>query len=152
MVVNIFNSVTNMLPKTFKSESNSINLLNYRIFYRSTKSGWMSPRANIIFIHVSNGNFHNIIAEYIQLTIQYITAHINTFLENPTRQAQNKVQMYHCITNSLTSVLQLNIVPEEIKYIIIHTPVGGTLFKCLVYNSSTKTRSTANHLQENRIN
>ena len=74
------------------------------------------------------------------------------FIGQQTRQAQNSVQLFHCLTNSITESVQLKIVADSNKYMDDETPVGELLFKLMMQNSIIDTRATATHLKENLTN
>ena len=76
----------------------------------------METGANIIIIPNSMGTPRNLITEYERLTVEYIETNIQQFIGQQTRQAQNSVQLFHCLTKSMTEAVHLKIVTESDKY------------------------------------
>ena len=83
---------------------------------RAKQSGWTETGANIITIPNSSGTPRNLITEYERLTVEYIEKNIQQFIGQQTRQAQNSVQLFHCLTKSMTEAVHLKIVTESDKY------------------------------------
>ena len=140
------------LPDPFNGESKPINLFNEKLAERVKQSGWMEAGANIIMIQDSGGTPRNLITEYGRLTVEDIEANMQNFIGQQTRQAQNSVQLFQCLTNSMTEAAHLKIVVESSKYMDDDTPVGELLFKLMMQKAIIDTRATATHLRENITN
>ena len=61
--------------------------------------------------------------------MENIEANIQHFIGQRSRQAQNSVQIFHCLKNSMTEATDLKIVAESDKYMYNETPVGELMFK-----------------------
>jgi len=85
---------------------------------RAEKSGWLALNANIIDIDRPNLPQVNLITGYGQLTMQNIEDHATQYAALQTRQAQNAVQMYHFVIDSLSEDGRLRIIAEKAKYTI----------------------------------
>jgi hypothetical protein len=99
-----------------------------------------------------NSVLRNLIHNYGQLTPEYVAAFLTTFIGQETRQAQNDVHLYYCITNTLDERGHLRIVSEAESYTMGGTLSGIMLFKLLMRKANTDTGSTASHLRENLTN
>jgi hypothetical protein len=77
---------------------------------------------------------------------------VATFIGQETRQAQNDVQLYYCIANTLDERGRLRIVSEAESYTVEGTHSGVMLFKLLMRNANTDTRATASQLREKLTN
>ena len=75
----------------------------------------METGANIIMIVDSNKTQRNLITEYGRLIEEDIKANIQKSIGLQTRQSQNSVQLFHCLTNSMTEAAHLHIVAEPEK-------------------------------------
>ena len=85
----------------------------------------------------------NLINEYGRLTVEYIEANIQNFIIHRSCKAQNSVQLFHCLTNSMTEAVHLNIVSKLDNYMDNETPVGEFLLKPMMQKSVINTRKTA---------
>ena len=107
----------------------------------------MEAGANIIMIPDSMGTPRNLKAEYGRLTVEDIEANILHFIGYNARQAKNSVQLFHCLTNSMTEAAHLKIVPESDKYMYNETPVVELLLKPMMQKAVIDTRETDNGLR-----
>jgi hypothetical protein len=108
------------------------------------QSGWNAPGTFIMMIPYVDGVLRHLIHNYGQLTPE--AAFVTTFIGQETRQAQNDVQLYYCITNTLDERGNLRIVSEAKSYTMGGTHSGIMLFKLPTRKATTDTRATASQL------
>jgi hypothetical protein len=90
-----------------------------------------------------NGVLRHLIHNYGKLTPEDVAAFVTTFIGQETRQAQNDVQLYYCIANTLDKRGHLRIVSEAESYTMGGTHRAIMLFKLLMRKANTDTRATA---------
>ena len=112
----------------------------------------MEAEVNIIIISNYTATPRNIITEYGRLAMEDIEANIHKFIRQHSRQAHNYVQLFHCLTKSMTEAAHLKIVAESDKYMDIKTPVGRFLLKLIIQIAVINTRETAIYLRYNLAN
>ena len=112
----------------------------------------MEYGANIIIIPDSKGTPRKLIPEYGRLTMKNIEANIQNFIGQQSRQSKNSVQLFHCITNSMTEAAHLKILEESNKYMEDETPVGELLLKLMMQKTFINTGATYTHRIENLTN
>ena len=100
----------------------------------------------------SNRTTRNLITEYGRLTVEDIETNIQQLIRQQTRQSQNSVQLFHCLTNYMTEAAHLKIVAELEKYMEGDTSVGVLLLKLIMQKTFIETRSTFTYLRENLAN
>ena len=76
-----------------------------------------------------------------------IEENMQNFIGHKIRQSQNSVQIFHCLTNSMTEASHLNIVVESINYMDDETPVSELILKLMMQKSIIDTKYTATHLR-----
>jgi hypothetical protein len=86
-----------------------------------------------------DGVLRQLVHNYVQLTPEDVSAFVATFIGQETHQAQNYVQFYYCISNTLDECGHLRIVYEAESYTIEGTHSGVMLFKLLM-KRQTRTR------------
>eukprot|EP00957_Ditylum_brightwellii_P201562 15326237-Ditylum_brightwellii.AAC.1 len=106
----------------FDADSKQVNLFCKALQDRAKKSGWDLARDNMITISDTNSQNCNLILQ----------------------QAQNSVQLYHCLKNSITDTAKLKILAETEKYIVTGYQLGKLLFKLLMQKAVIDTGATAN--------
>ena len=144
----IFAAATASLPHKFDAESKTVNQFCEDLRDRAIKAGWGEGAADILTIPDADGNNRNLIANYGQLTPEDIRAHVATYIAAQGRRAQNAVQMYHCIMESLTEEGKNKVLAETSKYTVQNELVGPLLFKLLIQKAIVDTRATASHMRE----
>lgn len=145
----MFTSATTALPVLFTGNPNDINTFSEKVMDRAQVAGWGTGAGNILDVpNIAGTKTYNIIHQYGCLTMEDVRAHASTYMANDVRTAQNQVQMYHAIMNSLTSEAHLKIITETDKYTVNGTPIGTALFKCLMQKTIIDTKSTTNHLRQ----
>ena len=147
--IKLYNAATASLPKKFDLDSKNANVFCEQLMSRAHESGWNQPGGDIVSIPDDNGVILNLITNYAQLTKANILICVRTYIGNQNRRAQNSVQLYYCLINSLTEEAQPKIVEETDEYYEQQTPVGELLFKLLIRKATVDSRSTASHLRDN---
>jgi len=145
----LFRDACSPLVCLFDIDSKGVNLFCEKLNERAEKAGWLAPGGNILDIPDDGGTNRNLITEYGRLSMDNIDDHVQTFFGGHNRQAQNDIQIYHCISNSLTPDGQDKIVDETEEYTIGDTPVGIKFLKHILDRATVDTRSTASHLRQN---
>ena len=147
--IKLYNAATASLPNKFDLDSKNANVFCEQLMSRAHESGWNQPGGDILSTLDDNGVTRNLITNYAQLTKANILISVRTYIGNQNRRAQNSVQLYYCLVNSLTEEAQLMIVEETDEYYEQQTPVGELLFKLLIQKATVDSRSTASHLRDN---
>ena len=127
-------------------------MFNEKLAERAKQSMWMEVGANVIMITGSEGTPRNVITEYVRLAMEKNEANIQNSIGQSCCQAQNSVQLFHCLTNSMTEAAHLKIVLESDKYIHNEKPVGELLFKLMMQKSIIIKMATSTHMRENLNN
>eukprot|EP00957_Ditylum_brightwellii_P146753 11172465-Ditylum_brightwellii.AAC.1 len=150
--IKLFQATTESLPVTFAAESKQVNLFCEALGERASKAGWNLLGGDMINIPDTNRVNRNLITTYVRLTKENIMTFVTAYQGGQIRQAQNFVQLFHCIKNSLPKTATLKILAESQSYTIGGNPVGELLFKLLTSKEVMDTRATASHLRENITN
>jgi hypothetical protein len=101
---------------------------------------------NILEIPVAGIN-KNLLNAYGQISLVNIQTHVQTYIAQPTRDAQSLFIMYECLTKSLT-VEALNDVLTEIDTFTEGDLQSGPLFLYVIINKAAiNTRSTTTHVR-----
>ena len=101
------------------------------------RAGWHAGAGDILMIPDDNRVNCNLIMNYGQLTLQNVQAHVNTYIQQQTRCAQNSRQMFKCISNSVMEDAHLKIIVETETYMRQGTEAGPILFKLLTQKSNS---------------
>jgi hypothetical protein len=93
----------------------------------------------------------NLITEHGMITMEQVRAHALTYADLPTRDAQNAVQMYACLTESFSKEAKIKLRSdlEQARVGPNSTPSGPLLLKLFIIKSTTDTRSTMAYVRRN---
>ena len=84
----------------------------------------------------------NLIEHYGSITMAQVLTHAQTYLATNTRHAQNSMQIYACLSQSLTDEAKDKVALESSKYTIGGVTEGLLFFKVLVGVAQVDTRAT----------
>jgi hypothetical protein len=150
--IRLWNAASATLPVKWTVDSEGMGWFNEHVVDREMQSGWNTAGASIMMIPDMDGVLRHLVHNYRQLTPEDVSAFVATFIGQETRQVQNDVQFYYCISNTLDKRGHLRIVSEAESYNMEGTHSGIMLFKLLVRKANTDARATASQHQENLTN
>ena len=114
--VKIYNKASLELLHKFHCNPKSVSMFCKKLKDRAYKLGQETARGDIINILDSKGIKHNLITEYGRLTEADIRNHTLTYVAIHSQRAQNNVQFYAYLSNSLTKEGHIKIIQEMEKY------------------------------------
>jgi hypothetical protein len=114
---------------------------------RAMRSGW----SGIINIPQDMTNpvadTVNLITNFGEISTDKILAHAQSYVATPTRNAQNSMQLYHCLMNSMSKAGKSKITVWKHDYNINGLPSGALLLKVIIRESHIDTRATVRHIR-----
>ena len=144
-------ATTDLLPEEFDGTLDTVKVFSELLTQRATEAGWHAGAGDILSIPDSNGTIHNLITNYGQLTLKNVQAHVDTYIQQQNCHAQNSIQMFKCISSSITEAAPLEIITETETYTRHGAEAGPILFKLLMQKAIIDTRSTTNYFCENLL-
>jgi hypothetical protein len=146
---NLFNKGAEALPirlangeRGFDGKVHNLNHFLSFIKQRANVFAWH----NILEIPVAGVN-KNLLDAYGQISLVNVRTHVQTYIAQPTRDAQNSFMMYECLSKSLT-VEALNDVLTDIETFTEGDLQSGPLFLYAIINKAAiNTRSTTTHVR-----
>ena len=142
-------AATDLLPEEFNGTSDTVKVFSELLMQHATEAGWHAGDGNILSIPDSNGTIRNLITNYGQLTLENVQAHVDMYIQQQNHHAQNSVQMFKCISSSITEAAHLKIIMETETYTRHGAEAGPILFKLLMQKAIVDTCSTMNYFHEN---
>lgn len=117
---------------------------------RADAFGWSRP-GGILWVAPDNKQGTakiNVLENYGVISLERITEHETTYVNSPTRAAQDDRMFYECMMNSITIEGKAKLNMHEGQYKIgEETPSGLCLFKVLVRESYLDSKATANMIR-----
>ena len=147
--VKICNKASSELSQKFDCNSKNASMFGEKLKDRAQESGWETADGDIMNIPDSEGVNRNLITECGRLTEEDIRTHALGYVTDPSRRAQNNVQLCLCLSTSLTEEGHIKVMQETEKYQINQVPIGTLFFKLLMSKAAVDTRAAASHMREN---
>jgi hypothetical protein len=114
--IKLWNAASATLPANWAVDSEGLSRFNEHVVDREMQSGWNATGASIMMIPDVDGVLRQLVHNYGQLTQEDVSMFVATFIGQDTRQAQNDVQFYYCIANTLDERGHLRMVSEAESY------------------------------------
>ena len=153
-----YNQAAAALPVIFDGEPDGVLDFSENIENRGIESGWYEPAANVMVVNCARPavppmvgivNFaFDILTAFEQVSEEECEAHVRTYHVMQTRQAQNDVQFYYCVWNSLNDSSRSKILTESRRYVLNGIPSGVMLFKVLMVEILIDTRAAATMVRQ----
>jgi hypothetical protein len=89
----------------------------------------------------------NFLDNYGVVTLGMVRDHASTYVNSHSRNAQNSVQLYHCLMNSLSLAGRSKITIWNADYIVAGQRSGVALLKVIIRESDLDTHATAAHIR-----
>jgi hypothetical protein len=130
--IKLWNAASATLPAKWTVDSEGLIRFNEHAVDREMQYGWNSPGASIMMVPDMDGLLRHLVHKFGNLTAQYVTSFVETFIGQETHQAQNDVQLYYCIANTLGERGHLRIMSEADSYTMEGTHIEIMLFKLIM--------------------
>jgi hypothetical protein len=92
-------------------------------------------------------NTLSLLTQYGRLTLEQVRAHAATYIALPNRAAQDSMQLYTCLSNSISKEAKAKVMIWREDYYVNNLPSGAALLKVLIRESHIDSRATVLHLR-----
>lgn len=130
------------LDHEFDLETDGLQMFLSSLEHRSLTTGWDFN------IPVGDGNNLNLVRNYGQISLQQVRAHVDTYSNTESRQAQNSRHLFLCIMASLTKEATAHMILFANQYTSNGQPSGMLLLKLIVTESHVDTNATITIMRE----
>jgi hypothetical protein len=89
------------------------------------------------------------LTSYGQISAANVKAHVQTYIDQPTRDAQNSFMMYECLTKSLTGPALNEVITETATFTVNNIQSGPLFLFAIIKKAAINTRSTTTHVRTN---
>ena len=91
----------------------------------------------------------NLLTEYGQLSLDQVRDHVETYINQPVRAAQDSMQLYLCIKATLTKEGEASVMLKQEDFTVLGTPSGVALLKVVINESYIDTNATTRTIRDN---
>jgi len=150
--VKLYKTNISKLPVEITAAPEDLVLTLEEIRARVETANWMAIVTIPVGVDAAGATItKNLITKHGMITMEQVRAHALTYVDTETRNAQNAVQMYTCLTESFTKEAKIKIRPDiQLSRVGPNdTPSGPLLLKLFITKSTTDTRSTMAYVRRN---
>jgi len=140
-------AVQPLQEELFNCEPQGIKVFLSALEDRAMVSGWdfvLEIPKDIANIH---DNLVNITQHYGEVTLEQIRVHATSYVMNRGRGAQDSMQLYQCLMNSISKEARARVMVWKKDYYIGELPSGSALLKVIIRESHIDTRATVRHIR-----
>jgi len=143
------NAIDKLSDELFDCESEGLRDFLELIRARSEVMGW-SQSALSIPVDVNNnlGDTQDFLSHYGEIDLEHCREHALTYYNQQNRAAQDSMQLYTCIMNSLSRTGRNKITGFRSQYTINGVPIGILLLKVVVRESYIDTNATTTYIRD----
>ncbi len=144
----IYTSATKELDDTkYDGEAHGLTAFLELLGERATNFGWDS---SILMIPIPGETPKNLLSEYGTIPMEPIRTHEESYIDTPTRNAQDTNLLYECIMNSISSECKAKLTIWKREYKVGPLPSGNLLLKVLIRECHLDTNATVGGIR-NRL-
>jgi hypothetical protein len=132
----------------FNCEASALFTFIGTIDDRGDQNGWHNSILSVpVDINQPLGDATNLITSCGTVALEHIQAHALTYVATQTRAAQDSIQLYLCIMNSLTKAGKSRVKIWKNQYTVGGFKSGACLLKVIIRESHIDTNATTGHIR-----
>jgi hypothetical protein len=144
----LFAKATAPIDPKYNLEEGKLRIFIDQIRQRGKIYGWQQ----ILNVADSTGNIQDITTHYGKLSIDDCLSHALTYVNTPTRRAQDAAMLFQFLHNSLTDSAKLLLMSDADVYTVAGESDGVVFFKLIVGRASIDTNAKVNMLRQKIAN
>ena len=124
-------------------------LYNKAIFLASVRD--RARRFNwqrLITVPIDDGTTRNLLTHYGQVSLDNTRAHATSYVNTPTRNAQDNDMFYYFLADSLTSDFRTTVLLYADVYTVANVPVASALLKQIIILTRVDNPASTMHIRE----
>ena len=99
-------------------------------------------------VPIDDGTTRNILTHYGQVSLENTRAHATTYVNTPTRDAQDNDMFYYFLVDSLTNEFRTTVLLYSEVYTVTNVPVASSLLKQIIILTRVDNPASTMHIRE----
>lgn len=145
----IYSEAIKPVEPAFDCTAGGLKVFLSRIADKATGYGWTTILEVPQDIAHPDDDLMNILTEYGRISIQQVRDHVQTYLANQSRAAQESMQLYMCLKASLTKEGEAMIMLQADSFTVNNVQSGVLLLKVIINESYIDTNATTRTIRDN---
>ena len=97
---------------------------------------------------IDDGTTWNLLTHYGQVSLNITRAHAATYMNTPTRDAQDNDMFYYFLADSLTNEFHTTVILYADIYMVTNVPVASSLLKQIIILTRVDSPASTMHIRE----
>ena len=137
----IYSEAIKPVEPAFDCTAGGLKVFLSRIADKATGYGWTAILEVPQDVAHPDDDLMNILTEYGRISIQQVRDHVETYLTNESRAAQESMQLYMCLKASLTKEGEATIMLQADSFTMDNVQSGVLLLKVIINESYIDTNA-----------
>ena len=140
----LYNKAISPLDTKFDGEADNLAVFLASVRDRARRFNWQ----RLITVPIDDGTTRNLLTHYGQVTLDNTRAHATTYVNTPTRDAQDNDMFYYFLADSLTSDFRTTVLLYADVYTVTNVPVASALLKQIIILTRVDNPASTMHIRE----
>ena len=140
----LYNKAISPLEEKFDGDADNLAVLLASVHDRARRFNWH----RLITVPIDDGTTRNILTHYGQVSLENTRAHATTYVNTPTRDAQDNDMFYYFFADSLTNEFRANVLLYSEVYTVTNVPVASSLLKQIIILTRVDNPASTMHIRE----
>ena len=140
----LYNKAIAPLEAKFDGEADNLAVFLASMCDRARRFNWHC----LITVPIDDGTTRNLPTHYRQVSLDNTRAHGATYMNTPTRDAQDNDMFYYFLAVSLTNKFRMTVLLYADTYTVTNVPVASALLKQLIILTRVDLPASTMHIRE----
>ena len=140
----LYNKAIAPLEAKFDGEADILAVFLASVRDRARRFNWH----RLITVPIDDGTTRNLLTHYGQVSLDNARAHATTYVNTPTRDAQDNDMFYYFLADSLTNEFRATVLLYTDTYTVTNVPVASALLKRIIILTRVDNPASTMHIRE----
>ena len=140
----LYNKAISPLDTKFDGETDNLAVFLASVRDRARRFNWQW----LITVPIDDGTTRNLLTHYGQVSLDNTRAHATTYVNTPTRDAQDNDMFYYFLADSLTSDFCTTVLLYADIYTVTNVPVASALLNQIIILTRVDNPASTMHIRE----
>ena len=143
----LYNKAIAPLEAKFDGEADNLAVFLASVRDRARRFNWH----RLITVPIDDGTTRNLLTHYGQVSLENTRTHATSYINTPTRDAQDNDMFYYFLSDSLTNDFRTTVLLYADIYTVTNVPVASALLKQIIILTRVDNPSSTMHIRETLI-
>ena len=140
----LYNKAISPIEEKFDDEADNVAVFLASVRDRARRFNWQ----RLITVPIDDGSTRNIVTHYGQVSLENTRTHAATYVNTPTRDAQDNDMFYYFLADSLTNEFRTTVLLYVEVYTVTNIPVASSLLKQIIILTRVDNPAFMMHIHE----